>query len=104
MNPVMQDAAANALREGLARFDGGRGWRDIGKSVDLSGDWAAELDRTPVGTGFPDWKKAVVLSKNSAEASDRLHQWLDRLAAASARAHAQARRRRHGLRQSPARA
>ena len=69
MNPVMQDAAANALREGLARFDGGRGWRDIGKSVDLSGDWAAELDRTPIGTGFPDWKKAVVLSKDSSQAS-----------------------------------
>ena len=69
MNPVMQDAAANALREGLAKFDGGRGWRDLGKSVDLSGDWAAELDRTPIGTGFPDWKKAVVLSKDSSQAS-----------------------------------
>ena len=69
MSPVMQDAAANALREGLARFDGGRGWRDLGKSVDLSGDWAAELDRTPIGTGFPDWKKAVVLSKDSSQAS-----------------------------------
>jgi penicillin-binding protein 1A len=69
MNPVMQDAAANALREGLARFDGGRGWRDIGKSVDLSGDWAGELDRTPIGTGFPDWKKAVVLSKDSSQAT-----------------------------------
>ena len=42
MNPVMQDAAANALREGLARFDGGRGWRDTGQSVNLSGDWAGE--------------------------------------------------------------
>ena len=69
MNPVMQDAAANALREGLARFDGGRGWRDLEKSVDLDGDWAGELDRTPVGTGFPDWKKAVVLSKDSAQAT-----------------------------------
>ena len=27
MVPVMQDAAAEALREGLATFDGGRGWR-----------------------------------------------------------------------------
>ena len=27
--PVMQDAAAEALREGLAKFDGGRGWRDL---------------------------------------------------------------------------
>lgn len=68
MNPVMQDAAANALREGLARFDGGRGWRDLGLSVDLNGDWAAQLDRAAVGTGFADWKKAVVLSKDSAEA------------------------------------
>ena len=66
--PTMQDAAANALREGLANFDGGRGWRDLGKSVDLSGDWAGELDRTPIGTGFPDWRKAVVLSKDSGAA------------------------------------
>jgi penicillin-binding protein 1A len=69
MQPVMQDAAANALREGLARFDGGRGWRDLELSVDLDGDWAGELDRTPIGTGFADWKKAVVLSKDSAEAT-----------------------------------
>jgi penicillin-binding protein 1A len=65
VDPVMQRAAANALREGLARFDGGRGWRDLGLSVDVSGDWAGELDRTPVGTGFPDWRKAVILSKDS---------------------------------------
>ena len=61
--PAMQTAAANALREGLARFDGGRGWRDLEKSIDISGDWSGLLDRTPVGTGFPDWRKAVVLSK-----------------------------------------
>jgi penicillin-binding protein 1A len=69
MNPVMQDAAANALREGLARFDGGRGWRDTELSVDLNGDWAGQLDRAAVGTGFADWKKAVVLSKDSAQAT-----------------------------------
>jgi penicillin-binding protein 1A len=69
MNPKMQDAAAEALREGLARFDGtGRGWVDLEKSIDISGDWAGRLDRTPVGTGFPDWRKAVVLSKNGSEA------------------------------------
>jgi len=69
MNPVMQDAAANALREGLAKFDGGRGWRDLGLNVDLGQDWAAQLDRTPVGTGFPDWRKAVVLAKGGDSAS-----------------------------------
>jgi penicillin-binding protein 1A len=68
VNPVMQEAAANALREGLATFDGGRGWRDLGLNVNPKGDWASELDRTPVGTGFPDWRKAVVLSKDSGSA------------------------------------
>ncbi len=67
MNPVMQDAAADALREGLATFDGGKGWRDLGKSVDLS-NWQNELRAAAIGTGFPDWKKAVVLSKSGGSA------------------------------------
>src|SRR4030095_4077177 len=62
MDPKLQDAAAQALREGLAKFDGGRGWRDLGRSIDLAkGDWDGQLDRAAVGTGFPDWVKAVVL-------------------------------------------
>jgi penicillin-binding protein 1A len=68
MDPKMQDAAAQALREGLARFDGGRGWKDLGMSVDVTGDWAGALDRARVGTGFPDWRKAVVLAKDAGEA------------------------------------
>ena len=63
MLPRMQDAAAEALREGLARFDGGRGWRDTGLRIDPNGDWQTQLRITALGTGFPDWKKAVVLSK-----------------------------------------
>src|SRR5207342_1908507 len=63
MVPKLQDAAADALREGLARFDGGRGWRDTGLSIDPNGDWQTQLRITALGTGFPDWKKAVVLSK-----------------------------------------
>ena len=68
MVPVMQDAAAEALREGLAKFDGGRGWRDPGLSIDVSGDWRGRLSAAALGTGFPDWKKAVVLSKSGSEA------------------------------------
>jgi penicillin-binding protein 1A len=69
MDPKLQDAAAQALREGLARFDGGRGWTDTGLSVDLSKDWAGQLDRAAVGVGFPDWRKAAVLSKDGGEAT-----------------------------------
>ena len=63
MLPRMQDAAAEALREGLATFDGGRGWRDSGLSIETEGDWAARLRAAALGTGFPDWRKAVVLEK-----------------------------------------
>ncbi|HMI39681.1 MAG TPA: PBP1A family penicillin-binding protein [Sphingomicrobium sp.] len=64
MVPTMQDAAAEALREGLAKFDGGRGWRDTELSVDVNGDWRLQLSLAALGTGFPDWQKAVVLSKS----------------------------------------
>ncbi len=67
MDPKLQDAAAQALRDGLVRYDGGRSWADIGLGVDVSKDWAGQLDRAPVGTGYPDWRKAVVLSKNGDE-------------------------------------
>jgi len=63
MAPKMQDASALALREGLAKFDGGRGWRDTGLSIDVNGDWQTQLRVTALGTGFSDWKKAVVLDK-----------------------------------------
>ena len=69
MDPVMQDAAAQSLRDGLTKYDGGRGWTDLGMKIDLAKDWAGQLDRTPVGTGYPDWLKAVVLQKGDAEAT-----------------------------------
>ena len=64
MDADMQDAAAEALREQLARYDGSRGWRDLGMKIDMSQDWASQLRIAAVGTGFPDWKKAVVLEKD----------------------------------------
>ena len=68
MVPAMQDAAAEALREGLAKFDGGRGWTDTGLSIDVDGDWQNQLRLAALGTGFADWKKAVVLSRSDGEA------------------------------------
>jgi len=69
MDPPMQDAAAMAMRDGLTRFDGGRGWSDLNMKIDLSKNWAARLDAAPVGTGYPDWRKAVVLSKSDTQAT-----------------------------------
>ncbi len=69
MNPTYQDAAAQSLRDGLLKFGGGSGWQDLGISVDLAKDWAGQLDRAPVGTGYVDWLKAVVLSKSASSAT-----------------------------------
>jgi penicillin-binding protein 1A len=69
MNPVMQDAAADALREGLANFDGGRGWIDPKLSLDMDREWRGQLLATPLGTGFADWSKAVVLDRAGSEAT-----------------------------------
>ena len=94
----MQDAAAQALRDGLVNFDGGRGWRDLEMSVDVDGDWAGQLDRAPVGVGFPNWRKAVVLSKSGGEARDRLHQRHQGDSSRLAGIDGQARRRRPRVR------
>lgn len=69
MNPVMQDAAADALREGLANFDAGRGWIDPKLNLDMDREWRGQLLAAPLGTGFPDWSKAVVLAKTGNEAT-----------------------------------
>ena len=69
MVPLMQDAAADALREGLAKFDGGRGWQDTELSVDMAKDWRGQLSAAALGTGFPDWRKAVILSKSGGQAA-----------------------------------
>ncbi len=67
-DPVMQGAAATALRDGLTRYERGRGWRDTGLSVDMSRDWRAQLALAPFGAGYDNWRAAVVLSRNAGAA------------------------------------
>ena len=68
-DPQMQQAAETALRDGLTRFEGGRGWRDPGLSVDMSRDWRAQLAIAPFGAGYADWRSAVVISKQDGVAT-----------------------------------
>jgi penicillin-binding protein 1A len=64
-DPRMQQAAEAALRDGLMRYESGRGWRDPGLRIDISGDWRSRLAIAPLGPGYPDWRAAVVLSRES---------------------------------------
>ena len=68
-DPMMQQATETALRDGLVRFEAGRGWRDPGLSVDMSRDWRSQLATAPFGAGYPDWRTAVVLSKEGGSAT-----------------------------------
>jgi penicillin-binding protein 1A len=69
VDPEKQRAAEQALRDGFVRYDGGHGWRDPGLSIDLDDDWAGQLARAAFGTGYPDWRAAVVLAKQGAVAT-----------------------------------
>ncbi|MGZ8351027.1 MAG: penicillin-binding protein 1A [Rhodoplanes sp.] len=68
-DPRMQEATENALRDGLMRYERGRGWRDPGLSVDMSRDWRSQLAAAPFGVGYADWRAAVVISKEGSEAT-----------------------------------
>jgi penicillin-binding protein 1A len=65
---VKQQAAETALRDALMRYDNGHGWNDPGLTVNLGGNWAAELARAKIGPGYPDWRAAVILSREGGEA------------------------------------
>ena len=64
-----QKAAETALRDGLMRYDRGKGWRDPGLSVDADGDWRGQLARAPFGVGYDDWRAAAVLSRSGQSAT-----------------------------------
>jgi penicillin-binding protein 1A len=68
-DPAMQRAAETALRDGLVRYDRGRGWRDPGLTVDMSRDWRAQLAAAQFGVGYDTWRAAVVISKDGGSAT-----------------------------------
>ncbi|MEA3045502.1 MAG: penicillin-binding protein [Sphingomonadales bacterium] len=68
-NPAMQRSAEAALRDGLMRYERGRGWRDPGLNVDVNGDWRGQLAIAPLGQGYPTWRAAAVLAKEGGGAT-----------------------------------
>src|SRR3954452_4563879 len=66
---VKQQAGETGLRDAFMRADNGHGWNDPGLTVNVNGNWAAELARQPIGLGYADWRAAVVLSREGASAT-----------------------------------
>jgi penicillin-binding protein 1A len=65
---TMQKAAEDALRDGMMRYESGRGWRDPGLSIKIDDDWRQSLAAASFGVGYDDWRAAVVLAKRGNEA------------------------------------
>ncbi|MBA15999.1 MAG: penicillin-binding protein [Sphingomonas sp.] len=64
LRPDLQEYAQQALRDGLVRFDRGRGWSGPIRTVEISGDnWLQALLNTNIGLDYDDWRAAIVISK-----------------------------------------
>lgn len=68
-DPQLQQYAQKALREGLLRYDRGRGWNGPLGHVDLpagasaeSGGWLQPFLNTNIGLDYEDWRAAIVIA------------------------------------------
>ncbi|SEN79729.1 penicillin-binding protein 1A [Sphingomonas gellani] len=66
----LQDLAAQALRDGLLRFDRGRGWGGPIRHVDIDGErWQQALLNTNIGLDYSNWRAAIVIDKSAGGAT-----------------------------------
>jgi penicillin-binding protein 1A len=63
-DPVIQESTQAALRNGLLRFDAGRGWSGPVGKIDVANDWRRELAASYIGVDYAGWKVAVVIAKD----------------------------------------
>lgn len=77
LEPALQAAAEEALRNGLMQYDRRGGWRgSLGRVSSLPNEWQAALEAQPRPPGMlPAWRLAVVLHVQAAEARVG---WLER--------------------------
>lgn len=69
LDTAMQEAARDALREGLLRYHGGRGWTGPVATIDVSGgNWASQLASSPLGIRYKDWRVGVVTQRSGSSA------------------------------------
>lgn len=64
LDPAMQLAAEQAMRDGMTRYEAGRPWRGPVARIDPGPGWEARLAATPAARGYRQWVKAMVLAKS----------------------------------------
>ncbi|TPG22778.1 penicillin-binding protein [Sphingomonas koreensis] len=70
LDPAVQADAAQALRDGLIRYDAGRGWSGPLRHVEINGgDWRGALLSTNIGLDYNDWRAGIVTAIDGGEAT-----------------------------------
>lgn len=65
LDPKVQEAAAKALREGLIRYESGRGWSGPIRNEAIRGDnWLGALINTNIELSHADWRAAIVIDRD----------------------------------------
>jgi len=65
LDPHLQELAQKALREGLIRYERGRGWAGVlGKAEIRGSNWQQALLNTNIGVDFDDWRAAIVIARS----------------------------------------
>ncbi|RHW17970.1 penicillin-binding protein [Sphingomonas gilva] len=66
----LQGFAEEALRDALVRYERGRGWSGPVREIeDLGENWQRQLAGLNLGAGYPEWRIAVVVAKDAADAT-----------------------------------
>jgi penicillin-binding protein 1A len=61
----LQDLAAQALRNGLLRYERGRGWAGAIRHVDIVDDnWLQPLLNTNIALDYNDWRAAIAIARD----------------------------------------
>ncbi len=65
IDPKIQRAAENALRNGLVLYDRAKGWRGPADRIALGEGWAGRLRALNLPVGYDNWRAAVVLRNDA---------------------------------------
>lgn len=65
LDPRLQQYAQKALRDGLLRYDRGRGWSGPINHVEVANGWLQPFLNTNIGVDYEDWRAAVAIERNA---------------------------------------
>ena len=70
LDTELQDAAQKALRAGMLRYQGSRGWSGPIATIDLAaGSWQGQLASSYLSTNYDDWRIGVVTQRSGGSAT-----------------------------------